>query len=309
MSTQNDVTAYLEAQAPLLVRTPSPQPDLWQGTLGQALAALYAANVLGDEALFEQGFGYLSSSIEAIYSGHHPAMTNATLAHGMTGLGWVLHSLMEDGLIENDLESLLTDLDSFVYQGTQKYLQQGNLDYWRGGMGGLYFLCQRTKKNPELSDKVTELTKIALKARQIPLETGIVWLRMYEADIAPRMVEKVILQIASSVTPTDAKTSYFLQRVQALFPSQNAGDAFPVSHETPQKQGLVGGLAGQCLYSQRLYALTGNATYQNTYESGMKALMSNPPSSQIGFGEGLGGTLLLLAAYLDPQTTQWQQML
>ncbi|MFN4147016.1 MAG: hypothetical protein ACK4GN_14420 [Runella sp.] len=309
MNIQNDVIAYLQVHAQLLVRTPSPHPDLWQGTLGQALVSLYVANALGDEALFEQGFGYLSTCIEAIYAGQYPATINATIAHGLTGLGFVLHSLIEDGLIENDLTSLLTDLDSFVYQGTRKYLQQSNFDYWRGGLGGLYFLCQRTQKRPELRDKVTQLVKIALKIKQIPLETGVVWLRIHDMSIARHKTEKIILQIASSLTATDAKTSYFLQQVSKLFPNQSESLFLPNPNQEFQKERLVSGLEEQCLYCQRLYALTGSAIYQNTYQAGIKALISSSPSSQIGFMKSLKGTLLLLAAYLHPKAVQWQQML
>lgn len=138
------------------------------GTLGKIVAALYTAYEQEDEALFEQNFQALTQLIDEIYSGKHPMMINATLDNGLAGLGLALHCLMEDGLIENDrndgpLEPLLTDIDTFVYNGAKKYFSQGNHALSTGGQGGLYYLSLRQIKNPIAQKYVAELMRKAKK--------------------------------------------------------------------------------------------------------------------------------------------------
>lgn len=138
------------------------------GKLGQIVSGLYKANEQEDEHLFEAHFQALTLLIEDIYSGSYPQMINATLENGLAGLGLALHCLMEDGLIENDrndgpLEPLLTDIDTFVYNGAKKYFLQGNHALSTGGQGGLYYLSLRQIKNPTAQKYVAELMRKAKK--------------------------------------------------------------------------------------------------------------------------------------------------
>ena len=140
------------------------------GELGKIVSALYAAHQQEDEAAFEQNFEALTTLINEIYGGQHPLMINATLDNGLTGLGLALHCLLEDGLIENDrndgprndgpLESLLTDIDAFVFAGAKKYFSRGNHVL---GEGGLYYLTIRQAKNPTAKKYVAALVKAEKK--------------------------------------------------------------------------------------------------------------------------------------------------
>lgn len=129
------------------------------GTLGKIMSALYSASDQEDEALFGQKFQELTLLIDEIYSGKHPQMINATLDNGLAGLGLALHCLIEDGLIENDLEPLLTDIDAFVYRGAKKFFLQSNHALGTGGQGGLHYLSLRQAKNPTAKKYVTDLMK------------------------------------------------------------------------------------------------------------------------------------------------------
>jgi hypothetical protein len=231
--------------------------DLYSGHIGQALAGLYIAYHSDDEGAFEQYFGVLSHSIEAIYAGQYPQMMNATLAHGITGLGCALGALMDDGLIENDLASLLLDIDAFVARGAAQYLRQGNTDYLRGGLGGLWYLRGRLAQNNQALASVKELTALLLKntiknATQIhftnqanrmpqPLSiahgnvgVGLVLLDMYEKGImrTPK-VRATIMALAEGIeadvedlNPTDVigwnsprwNVAHFFHRLQTIFP-------------------------------------------------------------------------------------------
>ena len=140
------------------------------GELGKIVSALYAAHQQEDEAAFEQNFEALTTLINEIYGGQHPLMMNATLDNGLTGLGLALHCLLEDGLIENNrndgprndgpLESLLTDIDAFVFAGAKKYFSRGNHVL---GEGGLYYLTIRQDKNPAAKKYVAALVKAEKK--------------------------------------------------------------------------------------------------------------------------------------------------
>ena len=135
------------------------------GELGKIVSALYAAHEREDEAAFEQNFEALTTLINEIYGGQHPLMMNATLEGGLAGLGLALHCLLEDGLIENNrndgpLESLLTGIDVFVYEGAKKYFSWGNHAL---GEGGLYYLTIRQTKNPTAKKYVADLVKAGKK--------------------------------------------------------------------------------------------------------------------------------------------------
>jgi hypothetical protein len=135
------------------------------GALGKIVLALYAAAEQENEELFGQHFEALTNFINDVYSGKHPDMMNATLGHGLAGLGLALHCLIEDGLIENDsgsLESLLTDIDAFVYAGAKKYFSQGNTIF---GEGGLFYLNKRQNKNPAVKKYIADLMKVKKNAK------------------------------------------------------------------------------------------------------------------------------------------------
>jgi hypothetical protein len=138
------------------------------GQLGKVVASLYAATEQDNEELFGQHFEALTNLINDVYSGKQPLMMNATLDNGLAGLGLALHCLMEDDLIENDsgpLESMLTDIDAFVYAGTKKYFSQGNTAFGTGGEGGLYYLTTRQNKNQVVKKYIADLMKVKKNAK------------------------------------------------------------------------------------------------------------------------------------------------
>ena len=102
---------FLTDLVPVLLHSCNDSIGLFEGNLGKLMSGLYISSALNNESLFDESFELLTNTINDIYSGKHPQTMNATLAQGMTGLGFVLQSLMADGLIENDLEAILIDID------------------------------------------------------------------------------------------------------------------------------------------------------------------------------------------------------
>ena len=155
---------FLTDLVPILLHSCDDAIGLFEGNLGKVMSGLYISSALNNEPLFDESFELLTNTINDIYNGKHPQTMNATLAQGMTGLGFVLQSLMADGLIENDLEAILIDIDQFVYLGTKKYISHQNLDFAYGGLGGLHYLHHRIDQNKEVQSNVADLEKTLKKA-------------------------------------------------------------------------------------------------------------------------------------------------
>ena len=155
---------FLTELVPVLLHSCDDSIGLFEGNLGKIMASLYISSALNDEPLFDESFELLTITINDIYGGKHPQTMNATLAQGMTGLGFVLQSLLADGLIENDLEAILIDIDQFVYLGTKKFLSRQNLDFAYGGLGGLYYLHRRIDRNELIRNNLADLEKTLKKA-------------------------------------------------------------------------------------------------------------------------------------------------
>lgn len=64
-----------------------------------------------------------------------------TFCNGLSGIGWTLKHLEQNGFLEINSDSYSKSFDDFLYPHMLNYIQNGNYDYLHGALGiGLYYL-------------------------------------------------------------------------------------------------------------------------------------------------------------------------
>jgi lantibiotic modifying enzyme len=96
----------------------------------------------------------------------------STYCSGLAGFGWTMEYLSENGIVDIDKESLLSNLDDPLYQKMTADFANGYFDFLHGGIGyALYFLkryknasiaSQKEKFLQYLRETIIELGKLAI---------------------------------------------------------------------------------------------------------------------------------------------------
>jgi len=111
------------------------QTGALSGVSGIALFLFYYARLKNDNLQAEIALTVLSKSFKQINKGN----LYQTYCSGLSGFGWTINHLNQEGFIEID-DSLLIDTDEYLYKTMQSYLNEGNYDFLHGAIGcGFYF--------------------------------------------------------------------------------------------------------------------------------------------------------------------------
>nr|WP_299388526.1 lanthionine synthetase C family protein [Allomuricauda sp.] len=121
------------------------------GISGIALFLFYYARYLNTNTLTETATNILEEALEKINQGYG----HSTFCTGISGMGWVLGHLDEQGFIDVDNDGLLWEIDDFLYSIMISNASEKNFDYLHGGIGhALYFLSRfKNTKSPVLKEK------------------------------------------------------------------------------------------------------------------------------------------------------------
>jgi len=146
------------------------------GKAGLALFQFYYAKYSNTETPADIGEDILAQSIESINQGfNYP-----TFCNGIAGLGWTLDHLQQQGLIDTDVDGLLSGLDNYLYTTMIDDIGHGKFDFLHGALGyGFYFL-KRLQNTTDQSLKnryrnyLFKLLEI-LKNQAEPQKKGIAW--------------------------------------------------------------------------------------------------------------------------------------
>lgn len=100
------------------------------------------------------GLDMLEYSINKVNTLKQPV----TFCSGISGLGWTLDYLALEGFIDNDIDQLVTPLDSLIQRSLSIDLKRGNYDFLHGAIGhALYFLNRyRNTKSDKLKSQYRE---------------------------------------------------------------------------------------------------------------------------------------------------------
>lgn len=171
-----DIDTKIHAIADCLNNNLSDNLDLMEGKAGIALFWAYYSRYNKSFDLGEK----IIPILKEIIKGHGKGNLPPTFAGGIAGIGWTIEHLKQNNFIELDTDSILINIDDFLYPFMIKYVQDGNYDFLHGALGlGLYFLSR--KSNPKalkyISNLIDELIKKGEKQSK-----GIAWISIMPTD-------------------------------------------------------------------------------------------------------------------------------
>ncbi|WP_118951866.1 lanthionine synthetase LanC family protein [Taibaiella helva] len=135
-------------------------PPLHHGFLGGSLGLLYyyyyAGEALQDEALYDKADALLEQ-VFAHLNDDKGSLSGYAFSDGAAGLGYVLSNLQQNGLLDFDIDTELTDIDRYIFDAALDHITKTKVDYLHGAMGALHYFSSRVQ-TPVINQYVNELT-------------------------------------------------------------------------------------------------------------------------------------------------------
>jgi lantibiotic biosynthesis protein len=136
--------------------------SLLSGNLGLVLYYMYSYKCIGEVSYLEKGRYLLENIFSNIQAGEKGAIQRkSSLSNGLVGLGNVLILLQEEELLDFETESILSQIDELVFSQSVEQINNGNLDYLSGAIGGMYYLAQRIP-NQQAVEYIEKLLTVLL---------------------------------------------------------------------------------------------------------------------------------------------------
>jgi lantibiotic biosynthesis protein len=169
-----------------IIEATEPKNDsLFSGRIGQILYYFYMFRYFEDERYADKGVELIETVLHNMDTQKSPYLLKPAFSYGLSGFGYVLSLLKDEGIIDIDFEQQLCDFDSIVYTKALEEIEKRNTDYLHGSLGVLLYLSRRLS-NPKvekyLEDLVEALSKTAIRdSRGIRFENSHI-ARMNESD-------------------------------------------------------------------------------------------------------------------------------
>ncbi|UHG94939.1 lanthionine synthetase LanC family protein [Spirosoma oryzicola] len=155
------------AQLRYQIETSVPKNDtLLSGRIGRMVYYFYLFRYYQDELFGERAVAILEEIVSNIQEKTSPYLLKYPFSFGLSGFGYVMSLLIEEGIIDIDFEDQLVEFDELIYQGALPELAKGNTDYLHGGMGAVLYLTRRLKNpavRPYLETMVSILDQLAIR--------------------------------------------------------------------------------------------------------------------------------------------------
>lgn len=74
-----------------------------------------------------------------------PTLAGAALSTGAAGLGFLLNEINREGLMDLDVTTEIGELDEFLCQSAEKFIQEDNFDYLHGATGIVNYFVERAR--------------------------------------------------------------------------------------------------------------------------------------------------------------------
>lgn len=137
---------------------------LYGGESGVVLYRLYAFLITGDIKYKNKVLVSLNEIIEKI--GTPSGMTGSvSLSAGFTGLGWVFRLLKKHGVIGDDFNDFIYELDERIYKRSLKEIDNLNFDYMHGALGALTYLCEGDLTDEHSKMHIESLVREIIKTK------------------------------------------------------------------------------------------------------------------------------------------------
>ncbi|MCP5051679.1 MAG: lanthionine synthetase C family protein [bacterium] len=134
-------------------------PGLMGGKAGFALFFFYYAKFTMEDKYADRGVELLSEIFDSINEG----FTFHTHAGGLSGIGWTVEHLAQNGFIDADTNEVLEDLDAYLHKTMLYDIKNENYDFLHGAVGnGTYFLARGadSKAGTCLKELVDQLDEV-----------------------------------------------------------------------------------------------------------------------------------------------------
>lgn len=102
--------------------------------------------------------------------------------NGIAGVGWLVEHLENNEFIECDTNSLLNDMDNYIYESAINDLKGKEYDFLHAALGKALYLVTRKKINQSYLE---EIAKQMLRLSESPVENQLRWKSPYKSPLQP----------------------------------------------------------------------------------------------------------------------------
>ena len=150
------------------------------GLAGVAMFQFYYSNFTNNNNYADYALENLEKSLEIINKGNGIP----SFCSGIGGMGWILSHLKQKGFLDTD-DSLLADIDEYVYEAMVNYINERNYDFLHGAIGcGFYFLKRYQNSNDSRSQNKYKnfLTTLIenLESSSIVIDNQVYWMSVID---------------------------------------------------------------------------------------------------------------------------------
>jgi len=150
---------------------------LMGGAAGLACFYAYYADWTGSLQYDQLAAGMIEHSLNPA-SGLLP---DYRFSDGLTGTSWLIHELVNAGLIELDASEIYKQIDPHIQQAMRSDIAHGNVDFLHGALGmGLYFL--RKPETPEYRAALSGLVEGLKGLSESEADGSMKWKSLLDAD-------------------------------------------------------------------------------------------------------------------------------
>ena len=168
-TSSEQIDTNLARIASLLARSPTQHlPTLLQGNAGIAL--FYAYLFLYQER--EDHLEHLIQHLEAAVIATNSSDQTAFLGTGFTGLSWVLVHLMNQGLLDEDVREIVSEVRPLIITALDSFHLKRDYDLFYGFMGTSIFLTEDNSKDYRA---LQESLLLRLEQLAQPMSVGVAW--------------------------------------------------------------------------------------------------------------------------------------
>ncbi|MGB3342807.1 MAG: lanthionine synthetase LanC family protein [Aequorivita sp.] len=129
--------------------------DFFEGILGVVYYLSTINSILKDEAFNEKIADLINIVFNRVSSGDYLISRYSNLSYGLSGLGYVIHDLVEKGMLDEVHLEPFIDIDLLIYKSALKDIESGNFDFMNGVPGVLfYFNAKNSNYRDEIIDKM-----------------------------------------------------------------------------------------------------------------------------------------------------------
>ncbi|PWK18080.1 lanthionine synthetase-like protein [Arcicella aurantiaca] len=169
-----------------IIEVTEPKNDtLFSGRIGQILYYFYMFRYFEDEKYADKGVELIETILHNMDTHKSPYLLKPAFSYGLSGFGYVLSLLKDEGIIDINFDEQLCEFDDIVYTKTLEDVVKRNTDYLHGSLGVLLYLSRRLS-NPKvekyLEILVETLSKTAIRdSRGVRFENSHI-ARLNESD-------------------------------------------------------------------------------------------------------------------------------